>query len=417
MTQAQGLETPELELAALADAVERRSGIVIHRHRWPVLGAQLARLGERDATRLLQAENEELWTRLLSSLSVPETYFFRHRVHFELLARIARERHAAGLPCRVLCAGCSSGEEAWSAAAVLAAVGSPDGRLPDRVVGWELSDTRVDRARAGRYALWAARRGLFGYDRFFTASGNQLEVGSELRAMVTFRTVNLVDGTLPIQPPFQVVLFRNVAIYWQRETIVRFCSRLTELVDRDGFVCIGPSDPVPLPTTDWERGSGVTITCFRRRRVGGTSSTRSASEGSTSKPALPPPTVATPAAHRPRARQQPAAEILSEARHQDDIAEALVQVRSWADQGRFAAALDLLRSGAAASSPEGKLWQGILLLNLEREQEAVGFFRQSVVLKPEDADYRRWLAVAYQAANRPADAQREFRNADELECS
>jgi chemotaxis protein methyltransferase CheR len=415
MSPVDGCAAEELELGALADAVERRSGIVIPRHRWPLLGAQIARLGGAETTQQLRSDNEAAWAKLLAALSVPETYFFRHRAHFELLERVARERLAAGLPCRVLCAGCSSGEEAWSAAAVLAAVGSPDGR-PHRVIGWEMSETRLDHARTGRYATWAARRGLFGHDRFFTMGTDDFQVGPELRAMVGFRAVNLIDRSLPRESPFHVVLFRNVAIYWRRETVENFCVRLNELVDRDGFVCIGPSDPVSLPTASWERGSGDRITCYRRRPTGEATGSRSAHRNQTATRATANHASSARAAPATRPRPSLVAEIQSEAPPSNGTAETLATVQAWADQGRFSAALDLLRSDASAGSPEGKLWQGILLLNLDREQEAVGFFRQSVVLKPEEADYRRWLAVAYQAANRTADARREFRNAEQLEC-
>jgi tetratricopeptide (TPR) repeat protein len=100
-------------------------------------------------------------------------------------------------------------------------------------------------------------------------------------------------------------------------------------------------------------------------------------------------------------------EINSQQQHLDDV-------RKLADGGRYTEALEVLSAEDVGLTIEGKLWQGILLLNLEQNEEAVRLFRQCSFLRPEVPEYRQWLAVTYEALGRTVEAEREFRNASEV---
>ena len=90
------------------------------------------------------------------------------------------------------------------------------------------------------------------------------------------------------------------------------------------------------------------------------------------------------------------------------------EIRKIADAGFYQHALDALDGHEAGSTVEGKLWKGILLLATEREREAVRTFRQCVFLEPDEIEYRRWLAVAFEAAGNTTEADREYRNIEEM---
>jgi Flp pilus assembly protein TadD len=93
----------------------------------------------------------------------------------------------------------------------------------------------------------------------------------------------------------------------------------------------------------------------------------------------------------------------------------LNEIRDLADRGFYTDALEAALKPELAGTLEGKRWQGILLLALERNREAVAAFRKCVFLQPEEAEYRRWLSVALESSGRTSEAQREIRNATELD--
>jgi Flp pilus assembly protein TadD len=92
----------------------------------------------------------------------------------------------------------------------------------------------------------------------------------------------------------------------------------------------------------------------------------------------------------------------------------LEEVRRLADTGQYHAALDAIEDHDGGTSVSGRLWKGILRLNLGDSDAAVSLFRQCVFLRPEEPDLRRWLAVAYEAVGKIKEAEREHRNAAEM---
>ncbi|MBC7170828.1 MAG: hypothetical protein H5U40_00285, partial [Polyangiaceae bacterium] len=92
---------------------------------------------------------------------------------------------------------------------------------------------------------------------------------------------------------------------------------------------------------------------------------------------------------------------------------ALAEVGRLADEGAYAQGLELLVSLDATSADASK-WEGVLRLNLGEPPAAIDCFRRCVYLDPENVEYRRWLAVAYEAAGMSREAARERRNAREL---
>jgi chemotaxis methyl-accepting protein methylase len=407
------------EVAAAARLLEQETGIVIPAYRYPVLTMELERLGGSGGVsrgvELLVTHDRATRKRLISAVSVPETYLFRHAGHFRLLKKHAAQRQVRGLATRVLSAGCSTGEEAWSIAAVLASLPVPG--QEHAVVGWDLNPERLRLAAAGRYRPWSNRRGLLGYDRFFRLDKESLQVDPCLRSLVTFEAVNLLTDWPPVKTPFDVIFFRNVAIYWSIETIEEVSANLVAFLARDGVLCIGPTDPLSLPRNQWT--DAVEEECRAFRRLDSKSAPaiprvepqrprpRAISKEATTpkrKPLwkVPPPAPAPPPPPQPTMSEASAAHSILE------------QVRTLADQGRYQEALGLLTDNPVQSSTEGKLWSGIISLSMNRPRDALRFFRQCAYLRPDDPEYRRWLAATYRALGLSAEADREMRTAAAL---
>lgn len=420
-------------LRAAARTLKQWFGIEVPPYRLSVLANELEHLGgragpEAGLERLL-AREQSAWDAVLEVMTIPETYLFRHFGHFELLAELAAKRRASGDPCRVLCAGCSTGEEVWSAAAVLAEACAPR----SEVVGWDLSERRLAIALAGRYRDWSVRAGLHGYDSHFRRSGDAWEIGSSLRSLVSFKRVNLVGSIPPRDARFDVVLFRNVGIYWADTIATAAVSALADLVaPEDGLFLIGPSDPGLRAPDTWEHVIERGVRYYRRARAAraepapavaparsrpSSHERRARRSARSSSPAARPAASSPVSSARPRTMASPRRHAPAAASRSPDPTAAerdpLDDVRALADAGRSRDALAML-DALRDTSVRARLWRGILLLDLEQPREAVIALRQCVLLEPAEVALRRWLAVAYEAAGRSEDAERENRNAQEL---
>lgn len=168
-------------------------------------------------------------------LTTNETYFFREPRHFDLLrehARAARADLRAGAPFRVWSAACSSGEEAYSIAMVLA---DALGDAPWEVTASDISTRVLQRARSGHYPMERAAQVPQDYLRRFCLKGIREQQGTllverALRQRVQFRQVNLNTDLPADLGTFDLVFLRNVMIYFngdtKRQVVARIAARL-----------------------------------------------------------------------------------------------------------------------------------------------------------------------------------------------
>ncbi|MHB1169735.1 MAG: CheR family methyltransferase [Longimicrobiales bacterium] len=198
--------------------------------------------------RELLADDTAARDELIASLTVGESYFFRDPGQFRLL----REEIVPGLaalrgnaPIRMWSAGCAAGEEAYSLAILGAQLG-----LRDRttVLGTDISRVRLAAARRASYTKWALR-GLEEdeVERHFTPDGKRWVLKPAYTGRVDFRYLNLAEDLYPSLTAgiwgFDVILCRNVLIYFDRETIARVAERLIASLSEDGWLLLGASDP------------------------------------------------------------------------------------------------------------------------------------------------------------------------------
>jgi chemotaxis protein methyltransferase CheR len=180
-------------------------------------------------------------------LTTNETYFFREARHFDLLreaAEAARPGLRAGAPFRVWSAACSSGEEPYSIAMVLADV---LGNAPWEVVASDISARVLQRARVGHYPMERASHVPQDYLRRFCLKGIREQAGTllvdrALRQRVQFRQVNL-NVDLPADlGTYDVVFLRNVMIYFNGDTKRQVVARVVSRLKPGGEFYIGHSE-------------------------------------------------------------------------------------------------------------------------------------------------------------------------------
>ncbi|MBI4516126.1 MAG: protein-glutamate O-methyltransferase CheR [Deltaproteobacteria bacterium] len=249
------LELPEWQVAWVRDTVAARCGLYLGGPHESYLNNQVAarlrelRIGFGDYARLVQespAGGGELQT-LIERLCIHETSFLRDLAHFHALARfifpqLVRETLRDGRRrVRLVSAGCSTGQEAYSMAMIAEESRPLLEELEVELVGLDVSGEAIDKAARGLYpARDVAMLESWRRERYFRPAGQHYEVSPELRRAVRWLRCNLADA-LPITQ-VDVIFCRNVLIYFQgtqRDGVVR---NLVAALRRGGFFVAGFAD-------------------------------------------------------------------------------------------------------------------------------------------------------------------------------
>ena len=239
-------------LGQVAALVYRESGIRLGERQYPFLLAAIGRIGagsEPEAFLLRVADplqSRQLVTRLIEEVTVKETSFLRDRgqlasIDWRLLLENAQAR--GGRRVRVWTAACATGEEAYSLALLACEAFGPT--PPVSILATDISADALARARLGRYSA----RSLRELDptmrmRYLRVEADGLIVGEQLRTLVTFARHNLIRDPFPPlgQAPFDLILCRNVLIYFDADTVGRIMASFEHARAPAGALVLGAAD-------------------------------------------------------------------------------------------------------------------------------------------------------------------------------
>ena len=176
-------------------------------------------------------------------LTTNETYFFREPKHFDLVRELAQLARGRPQPFKVWSAACSTGEEPYSIAMVLAATLQ---NTPFEVIGSDISSRVLERARSGHYPVSRTTHIPHAYLQQFCLKGLQEQEGTvlvdrPLRERVRFMSINL-NTTLPRIGPFDMIFLRNVMIYFSAATKRQVVERVLSVLKPGGYFVIGHSE-------------------------------------------------------------------------------------------------------------------------------------------------------------------------------
>lgn len=215
------------------------------------IGARMARSGVSDVARYIDWAARDAAEReaLINAFTINETYFYREEHQFAALAReilpeLIRTRRPGDL-IRIWSMPCSTGEEAYSIAIWLLENWPLVDAYHIEIVGSDLDTAALAQAQAGRYAARAlARLPDAVVDRYFEPErGHRRKIIDDLRESVRFTPANIVDrATLAGLGRFDVVLCRNLLIYFDDDSRLLAASNLFESLNSGGFVCLGHSE-------------------------------------------------------------------------------------------------------------------------------------------------------------------------------
>ena len=253
------MQVSDSSIRILAGLLEARTGqqLTMSR-RWRIETALSSLLRERGIatldeliTILVMGREPALSQRVVEALLNNETYFFRDRTPFDMLSRTAlpalAERRQASKRLRIWSAGCSTGQEIYSIAMLFA-------EDPVRWRGWtvdllgsDVSETVVGRARQGLYTQFEAQRGLgiTQMIRWFEETDDGWRVIEALRRNVRFQVHNILEPPPhPGEGQFDIVLCRNVLLYLNGEKKRMAFDRLGSARAPDGWLMLGAGETV-----------------------------------------------------------------------------------------------------------------------------------------------------------------------------
>jgi len=202
----------------------------------------------------LVERDEQERIRLVDAISTNETHFFREPRQFEFLetqvypeweARAAAGRMARRV--RVWSAACSTGEEPYSIAMSFLARFPPETGWQLEILATDISTRVLERARGALYALDKSKEIPTRYLKSFMLKGRgaqdgRMKAGPEIRSVVRFGRVNLNAETLAVPGPFDLILCRNVLIYFDAASKARVLDRLLERLDPQGYLLLGHAE-------------------------------------------------------------------------------------------------------------------------------------------------------------------------------
>ncbi|MBU1670480.1 MAG: protein-glutamate O-methyltransferase CheR [Actinobacteria bacterium] len=198
---------------------------------------------------ILRRDPDE-YTRLLNELTINVTQFFRdkdvfNRLRSDVLPDLVRAKEKIGSrSLRVWSAGCASGEETYSLTILLAEeLGATIDRWNLRIVGSDLDDASLRVAKRGVYSEVELLEGI-PLERHFemaaSPEGTRYLVRDELKRRVRFEKINLLEEGE--RRRYDIVLCRNVLIYFGRQVQVKIIAGLAESILKDGYLVLGKSE-------------------------------------------------------------------------------------------------------------------------------------------------------------------------------
>jgi chemotaxis protein methyltransferase CheR len=258
------LDTPTFEY--VRKLVHERSAIALESNKEYLVESRLLPLARqrglasiRELVTQLKADPESaLHNQVVEAMTTNETSFFRDLYPFEALQREVLpsliEARSARKSLTIWSAACSSGQEPYSIAILLRE------RFPQlkdwnvQIIGSDLSQQVLDQAACGIYAQHEVNRGLPAtlLVKYFQKSELHWQIKPEIRKMVRFLQVNLIESWPPL-PMVDIVFLRNVLIYFTPDTKRLILRKMARQMAGDGALFLGGAETTLNIDSRWER--------------------------------------------------------------------------------------------------------------------------------------------------------------------
>ncbi|MBK1661594.1 CheR family methyltransferase [Paracraurococcus ruber] len=247
--------------AFIAGLVKGRSGLVLTADQGYMLETRLGPLLKKEglasidalALKLKDPRATALAEAVTEALTTNESSFFRDGKPFDHLRKVLPELAAArpaGATLRIWSAACSTGQEAYTIAMILSELAPQLGGRKAEILGTDISQEVLTRAREGVFTQFEVQRGLPArlLVKHFRQEEGRWRVAPDLRAMAKFERFNLLSDLRSLGR-FDVIFCRNVLIYFDAPTKSRVLEALSAQLAPDGVLYLGGAETVLGLTT------------------------------------------------------------------------------------------------------------------------------------------------------------------------
>jgi chemotaxis protein methyltransferase CheR len=244
----------------LSELVRGRSGVVLQNEKSYFAESRLAPLARREGHDSVEALlnslrrhwDEKLATATVDAMAVADTAFFRDREVFDHIGKVILPALASARPdgvVRVWCAGCSTGQEAYSMAMLAMQVEDQVPNLKLDIIGTDLSQRALEKAHAGIYTQFEVQRGLpiRLLLQHFEKTGDMWQASERLRRAVRWRQLNLLEDRRSVRA-FDILLCRNVVRYFDPVIADRVLDQMAGALAPDGFLVLGAGETTRAPS-------------------------------------------------------------------------------------------------------------------------------------------------------------------------
>ncbi len=243
--------------------IQVRLGIVIHLHQTNDLFKTILEACEKfhcQPTEYLEqlrqaADNSPLFDYLVGGITVGETYFFRDKQQGRLLENIiipeiiAKKTREKNKTIRIWSAGCATGEEIYTIAILLCEILTTPEAWSLQLLGTDINTMALAQATSGRYTKWSMRSITPQYlNKYFAKENHGYILSSRIRNLVKFSYLNLNANKYPAilngTNAQDLILCRNVLIYFDKERIISIMKKISACLVEGGYLLLGASDPI-----------------------------------------------------------------------------------------------------------------------------------------------------------------------------
>ncbi|WP_040534663.1 CheR family methyltransferase [Legionella drancourtii] len=205
------------------------------------------------------SNSSSLLADLVAAITVGESYFFRDKNQMHLLEKIILpqliKQKNNNFTLKIWSAGCSTGEEIYTIAMLLSEL------IPNldgwnlQLLGTDINTTALAKAQAGVYRQWSMRSISERYlQRYFSKEEHTYVLSPKIRNLVNFKYLNLSDNSYPSIlngiNEIDLILCRNVLIYFDSEFVVKIMKKLSATMAESAYLLLGASDPIVTAETN-----------------------------------------------------------------------------------------------------------------------------------------------------------------------
>ncbi len=279
--------------------LKTRSGLVLSDEKQYLVESRLMPVARRHdlkgLSELIQTLNKpgstSLQNDVVEAMTTNESFFFRDKTPFENFRNVMLphllEARKSRRSARIWCAAASTGQEPYSLSMYLKEDKAKVGGFRFEIIGTDISSEVLEKARTGIYSQFEVQRGLpiQMLLKYFSQQGELWQVAPEIRAMVQWRKLNLLENFSHLGE-FDIVFCRNVLIYFDQQTKIDVLNRIYRQLPEDGFLVLGAAETVVGLTDGFEPYPNLRGV-YRKKKTatapaGGTSFSRPATSTSTS---------------------------------------------------------------------------------------------------------------------------------------